>query len=79
MITHYYFLATKMKNNYFLVILYHTSMLLLISRCQLLFMYAHAEKCHSSAKKITQFKFSSFQENILCKDNRYLLKKKKIN
>jgi len=39
-------------------------------------MYAPAEKYHSGAKKITQFKFSSFQENILCKDNRYLLKKK---
>jgi len=52
-------------------------MLLLISRCRLLFMYAHAEKYHSSAKKITQFKFSSFQENILCKDNRYLLKEKR--
>jgi len=31
----------------------------------------------SSAKKITQFKFSSFQENILCKDNRYLLEEKR--
>jgi len=40
-------------------------------------MYAHAEKCYSSAKKITQFKFSSFQKNILCKDNRYLLKEKR--
>jgi len=38
----------------------------------------YAEKCHSSAKK-TQFKFSSFQENILCKDNRYLKKKDKLN
>jgi len=28
-------------------------------------------------KKITQFKFSSFQENILHKDNRYLLKEKR--
>jgi len=40
-------------------------------------MYAHAEKCHSSAKKIIQFMFSSFQENIICKDNRYLLKEKR--
>jgi len=40
-------------------------------------MYAHAGKCHSSAKKITQFKFSSFQENILCKDNVTYLKKKR--
>jgi len=37
-------------------------------------MYAHAEKCHSSAKKITQFKFSSIQENIFYKDNPYLFK-----
>jgi len=44
-------------------------------------MYAHAEKCHSKchAKKITQFKFKSFQENILCKVNRYLKKKDKLN
>jgi len=41
--------------------------------------HVHAEKCHSSAKKITQFKFSSFQENILCKDNHYLKKKDKLN
>jgi len=40
-------------------------------------MYAHVEKCHSNAKKITQFKFTSFQENILCKVNRYLLKEKR--
>jgi len=40
-------------------------------------MYAHAEKYHSGAKKITEFKFSSFQKNILCKDNRYLLKEKR--
>jgi len=40
-------------------------------------MYAHAEKYYSSTKKITQFKFSSFQENILHKDNRYLLKRKR--
>jgi len=40
-------------------------------------MYVHAEKYHSSAKKITQFKFSSFQENILCKDNHYLVKEKR--
>jgi len=39
-------------------------------------MNAHAKKCHSSAEKITQFKFSSFQENILCKLKRYLLKEK---
>jgi len=39
--------------------------------------HAHAEKYYSSAKKITQFKFSSFQENILCKDNRYLLIEKR--
>jgi len=44
---------------------------------RMLFIYAYAVKCHSSAKKITEFKFSSFQENILWKDNRYLLKKKK--
>jgi len=50
-------------------------MLLLISRCRLLFMYAHTKKCHPSAKKITQFKFSFIQENILCKD--YLLKEKR--
>jgi len=53
--------------------------LLLISQCRLLFMYAHAEKYHSSAKKITEFKFSSFQENILCKDNHCLKKKNKLN
>jgi len=35
------------------------------------------KKYHSSAKKITQFKFSFFQENIFCKDNRYLLKEKR--
>jgi len=52
-------------------------MLLLISGYRLLFMYAHVEKYHSSAKKITQIKFSSFQENILCKDNRYLFKEKR--
>jgi len=41
-------------------------------------MYAHAEKCHSSAlKKITQFKFSSFQEIILCKNNHYLVREKR--
>jgi len=40
-------------------------------------MYAHAEKYYSSAKKIIQFKFSSFKKNILCKDNRYLLKEKR--
>jgi len=39
-------------------------------------MYAHAEKCYSSAKKITQFKFSLFQENILYKDNLTYLKEK---
>jgi len=54
-------------------------MLLLISQCRLLFVYAHTEKYHFSAKRITQFKFSSFQENILCKDNRYLKKKDKLN
>jgi len=37
-------------------------------------MYAHAEKCHSSAKKITQFKFFPSQKNVLCEENRYLLK-----
>jgi len=52
-------LPQKGKNNNFLGILYHTPMLLLISQCRLLFMYAHAEKCHSSAKKITQFFFFS--------------------
>jgi len=35
------------------------------------------KKSHSSAKKITQFKFSSFQENILCKNKRYLFKEKR--
>jgi len=40
-------------------------------------MYAHAEKYHSSAKKIIQFKFSAFQENILCKVIRYFLKEEK--
>jgi len=53
-------------------------MLLLISQYRI-FMYAHTEKYHSSAKKITQFKFSSFQENILYKDNSYLKKKDKLN
>jgi len=37
-------------------------------------MYVYAEKYHSSAKKSTPFKFSFFQKNILCKDNRYLFK-----
>jgi len=40
-------------------------------------MYAHAKKYHSSAKKITQFKFSSFQKNILYKNNCYLKEKVK--
>jgi len=35
-------------------------------------MCAHAKKCYSSAKKIIQFKFFSFQRNILRKYNRYL-------
>jgi len=39
-------------------------------------MHVHAEKCHSSVKKITQFKFPSFQENILYEDDHYLLKKR---
>jgi len=39
----------------------------------MLFMYAHAEKCHSGAKKNTELKIFFFQENILCKVNRYLL------
>jgi len=67
----------KEKNNYFLAILY-TPMLLLISQCRLLFVYAHTKKYNSSAKKITEFMFSSFHEsNILCKDNRYLLKERR--
>jgi len=41
-------------------------------------MYAHAEKYHSNAKKITRFKFSFFQENILYKDDHYLLKGTKL-
>jgi len=68
MITHYHFLAARRKE----IIIFRQ---LLISQC--LFMYAHAEKYYSSAKKITQFKFSSFQENILCNDNRYLHKEKR--
>jgi len=44
-------------------------------------MHAYAKKCYSSIKKITQFKFSSFQENILCKeiDITYLKENGKLN
>jgi len=46
----------------------------------LLFMYAHAKKCHSSAKKIVQFKFSSFQEIFFVKIIvTYLKEKDKLN
>jgi len=43
-------------------------------------MYAHAEKCHFSVKKIIQFKFSSFQENFFVKITvTYLKEKGKLN
>jgi len=53
---------------FWLVILYHKPIA----------MHVRTQK-NSSAKKIIQFKFFSFQENILCKDNRYLKEKYKLN
>jgi len=47
----------------------------LISHADCYLCHAHAEQCYSSAQKIIQFMFSSFQENILRKDNCYFFKR----
>jgi len=66
---HSYFFATERKNNYFF-----GSRSCIVSR--LLFVYAR-RKIILVLRKVFNLSFLFFfQENILCKDNRYLFKKK---
>jgi len=67
-IMRHHFLAIERKNNYFLSRSYITR--------RLLCMYMQ-KNVILTLRKLLNLSFPSFQENILCKNNRYLLKEKK--